>query len=95
MRFAQRRGRRAQEAFGQSSDQPMCRSLRISSACLTNGRPIARSSAGSATSLKTIMSEEFADQTLRAVINWARYGEVFAYDEDAGVLSLDNPTAGR
>jgi NitT/TauT family transport system ATP-binding protein len=37
------------------------------------------------------MSEEFAEGTLRALINWARYAEVFAYDEDAGVLSLDNP----
>jgi NitT/TauT family transport system ATP-binding protein len=42
--------------------------------------------------LEDFMSEEFADQTLRGVIQWARYGEVFAYDEDAGVLSLDNPT---
>jgi NitT/TauT family transport system ATP-binding protein len=41
--------------------------------------------------LEDFMSEEFADQTLRGVIQWARYGEVFAYDEDAGVLSLDNP----
>jgi NitT/TauT family transport system ATP-binding protein len=37
------------------------------------------------------MSEEFAERTLWAVINWARYAEVFAYDEGAGVLSLDNP----
>jgi NitT/TauT family transport system ATP-binding protein len=42
--------------------------------------------------LEDFMSEEFADQTLRGVIQWARYGEVFAYEEDAGVLSLDNPT---
>jgi NitT/TauT family transport system ATP-binding protein len=41
--------------------------------------------------LEDFMSEEFADQTLRGVIQWARYGEVFAYEEDAGVLSLDNP----
>src|SRR5262249_58177980 len=41
--------------------------------------------------LEDYMSEEFAEQTLRAVINWGRYAEVFAYDEDAGVLSLDNP----
>ena len=27
----------------------------------------------------------------RAVISWARYGEVFAYDEETGVFSLDNP----
>ena len=41
--------------------------------------------------LEDYMSEEFAEGTLRALINWARYAEVFAYDEDAGVLSLDNP----
>ena len=28
---------------------------------------------------------------LRAVISWARYAEAFAYDEDSGVFSLDNP----
>lgn len=37
------------------------------------------------------MSEKFAEQTLRAVISWARYGELFAYDEISGVFSLDNP----
>jgi NitT/TauT family transport system ATP-binding protein len=41
--------------------------------------------------LEDYMSEEFAERTLWAVINWARYAEVFAYDEGAGVLSLDNP----
>jgi NitT/TauT family transport system ATP-binding protein len=38
------------------------------------------------------MSEQFAEQTLRAVTSWARYGEVFAYDEASGVFSLDNPS---
>jgi len=42
--------------------------------------------------LEDHMSEEAAEQTLRAIISWARYGEAFAYDEDSGVLSLDNPT---
>jgi NitT/TauT family transport system ATP-binding protein len=42
--------------------------------------------------LEDSMSEEQADQTLRAVISWARYAEVFAYDEDSGVFSLENPT---
>jgi len=41
--------------------------------------------------LEDYMSEELADKTLRALISWARYGEVFAYDEDTGVFSLDNP----
>jgi NitT/TauT family transport system ATP-binding protein len=42
--------------------------------------------------LEDHMSEEGAEQTLRAIISWARYGEAFAYDEDVGILSLDNPT---
>jgi len=25
------------------------------------------------------------------VTSWGRYGEIFAYDEDTGVFSLDNP----
>jgi NitT/TauT family transport system ATP-binding protein len=41
--------------------------------------------------LEDSMSEEDAEQTLRAVISWARYAEVFAYDEDSGVFSLENP----
>jgi NitT/TauT family transport system ATP-binding protein len=41
--------------------------------------------------LEDYMSEEDAEQTLRAVTSWARYGEAFAYDEDSGVFSLENP----
>jgi NitT/TauT family transport system ATP-binding protein len=41
--------------------------------------------------LEDHMSEELAEQTLRAVISFARYGEIFAYDEESGVFSLDNP----
>jgi NitT/TauT family transport system ATP-binding protein len=41
--------------------------------------------------LEDHMSQQVADQTLRAVTSWARYGEVFAYDESGGVFSLDNP----
>jgi len=26
------------------------------------------------------------------VINWGRYAELFAYDYDRGVLSLENPS---
>jgi NitT/TauT family transport system ATP-binding protein len=37
------------------------------------------------------MSEEDADQTLRAVISFARYGEAFAYDESSDSFSLENP----
>ena len=42
--------------------------------------------------LEDHMSEEFADQTLRAITSWGRYGEAFAYDEASGVFSLDNPS---
>jgi NitT/TauT family transport system ATP-binding protein len=42
--------------------------------------------------LEDHMSVELSDQTLRSVISWARYGEVFAYDEATGVFSLDNPS---
>jgi len=41
--------------------------------------------------LEDHMSVQFAEQTLRTATSWGRYGEVFAYDEDAGVFSLDNP----
>ncbi|MGY2052654.1 ABC transporter ATP-binding protein [Methylobacterium sp. JK268] len=42
--------------------------------------------------LEDAMSEEYAERTLRALISWARYAEVFAYDEAEGVLSLENPS---
>ncbi len=41
--------------------------------------------------LEDHMSEDAAESTLRAVISFARYGEIFAYDEESGVFSLDNP----
>jgi NitT/TauT family transport system ATP-binding protein len=41
--------------------------------------------------LEDHMSVELAEQTLRSVTSWARYGEIFAYDEARGVFSLDNP----
>jgi NitT/TauT family transport system ATP-binding protein len=42
--------------------------------------------------LEDQMTDEDAEQTLRAVISWARFGEASAYDEDSGVFSLDNPS---
>jgi NitT/TauT family transport system ATP-binding protein len=42
--------------------------------------------------LEDHMTEEDAEQTLRAIISWARFAEAFAYDEDSGVFSLENPT---
>jgi NitT/TauT family transport system ATP-binding protein len=41
--------------------------------------------------LEDFMSEEFAEETLDAAITWGRYAELFAYDEQAGVFSLENP----
>jgi NitT/TauT family transport system ATP-binding protein len=42
--------------------------------------------------LEDFMSEEEADQTLRAVIRWARYAEAFAYDDNNAMYSLENPS---
>lgn len=42
--------------------------------------------------LEDSMTEEWAEQTLRSVINWGRFGEIFAYDENQAMLSLDNPS---
>ena len=41
--------------------------------------------------LEDHMSEDYAATTLRSVTNWGRYGELFAYDENAGIFSLENP----
>lgn len=40
--------------------------------------------------LSNHMSEDSADQTIRTVVNWARYGELFSYDEASGILSREN-----
>src|SRR6201995_1170075 len=42
--------------------------------------------------LEDFMSEEHADNTLRAVVRWARYAEAFAYDDENAMFSLENPT---
>jgi NitT/TauT family transport system ATP-binding protein len=42
--------------------------------------------------LEDFMSEEEADQTLRAVVSWARYAEAFAYDDENAMFSLENPS---
>jgi NitT/TauT family transport system ATP-binding protein len=41
--------------------------------------------------LEDHLSEEEAGRVLETVINWGRYAELFAYDYDRGVLSLENP----
>lgn len=42
--------------------------------------------------IEDFMSEEYAQQTLRSVIQWGRYAEAFAYDEAADRFSLDDPS---
>lgn len=42
--------------------------------------------------IEDFMSEDYASQTLRSVIQWGRYAEAFAYDEASDQFSLDNPS---
>jgi NitT/TauT family transport system ATP-binding protein len=42
--------------------------------------------------LEDYLSEEEAREVFDTVINWGRYAELFAYDYDRGVLSLENPS---
>jgi NitT/TauT family transport system ATP-binding protein len=42
--------------------------------------------------LEDHMSEDYAERTLRAVVSWARYGEIFAYDDQTATFSLENPS---
>ncbi|MFG1241180.1 ABC transporter ATP-binding protein [Xanthobacter versatilis] len=42
--------------------------------------------------LEDYMSEDFAENTLRALITWGRYGELFGYDEHTRQFNLENPT---
>jgi NitT/TauT family transport system ATP-binding protein len=42
--------------------------------------------------LEDHMASEAAEQTLRAIVAWARFGEAFAYDDRSGRFSLDNPS---
>jgi NitT/TauT family transport system ATP-binding protein len=42
--------------------------------------------------LEDHMSEEDAEATLRAITAWGRFAEIYAYDDDSGTFSLENPT---
>src|ERR1700723_912841 len=42
--------------------------------------------------LEDFMSEEAAEQSLRAIVSWGRYAEAFAYDDENAMFSLENPT---
>lgn len=41
--------------------------------------------------LEDFLSENEAERVLSTVIEWGRYAELFAYDYNSGVLSLENP----
>ena len=41
--------------------------------------------------LEDYMAEDAAEQTMRTIVSWGRYAEVFAYDDHAQVFSLENP----
>jgi NitT/TauT family transport system ATP-binding protein len=41
--------------------------------------------------LESYLSDDEAERVLRLVIEWGRYAEVFAYDDNIGMLSLENP----
>ena len=38
------------------------------------------------------MSDAYAERTFSSVVNWGRYGELFAYDEGSEMLSLEDPS---
>lgn len=44
--------------------------------------------------LEDYLSEKEAERVLRTMIDWGRYAELFAYDFNTGILSLENPGKG-
>lgn len=42
--------------------------------------------------LEDYLTEQAAEEVLKVVIDWGRYAEIFAYDFNTGMLSLENPT---
>jgi NitT/TauT family transport system ATP-binding protein len=41
--------------------------------------------------LEDYLSDAAAEETLDAVIDWARYAEIFAYDDQSEIFSLEDP----
>jgi len=41
--------------------------------------------------LEQHLSEKEAERVLKVIIDWSRYAELFAYDYNSGILSLENP----
>ena len=42
--------------------------------------------------LEDYLSDSAAEETLDTVIDWGRYAEIFAYDDQAETFSLEDPT---
>ncbi|HEX4637629.1 MAG TPA: nitrate/sulfonate/bicarbonate ABC transporter ATP-binding protein [Rhizomicrobium sp.] len=42
--------------------------------------------------LEDHMAEDAAEEALKTVVSWARFGELFSYDDDSAMFSLENPT---
>jgi len=45
------------------------------------------------TKLEDFMNEAEAREVMTAITSWGRYAEIFSYDDNSEVLSLENPTA--
>ena len=41
--------------------------------------------------LEDFMAEDTAEQTIRAIVGWGRYAEVFAYEDESARFTLENP----
>ncbi|HVZ28353.1 MAG TPA: nitrate/sulfonate/bicarbonate ABC transporter ATP-binding protein, partial [Rhizomicrobium sp.] len=41
--------------------------------------------------LEDHMTEDAAEETLKTIVSWARFSELFSYDDDAALFSLENP----
>lgn len=42
--------------------------------------------------LEELMSPDYAEETLKSLVTWARYAEAFAYDDGADLFTLENPS---
>jgi NitT/TauT family transport system ATP-binding protein len=42
--------------------------------------------------LEDHMAEDAAEEALKTVVSWARFSELFSYDDDGAMFSLENPT---
>ena len=42
--------------------------------------------------LEDHMTEDAAEETLRTMVSWARFAELFSYDDESEIFSLENPS---